>query len=231
MNKFNKSGVKNIIKINPGIDIQKYKPVKKDPKLLKKYSLTKKDKVVLYAADYSPSKGIDYLFRAIPHIVKKDSSIKFIFACRIRNRSESKREKSFKRKAKDLHIANKIVFLRTMENMKEIIGLSDISIMPLISTVAKVDIPIILLESLSMEKPIIITDIKPLNEIMKEKVGILIKPHNSKEIEISIINLLKDKKKRNLMGKKGREMIKDHFQVKQMAKQYVKLYRRVLHEK
>ena len=94
--------------------------------------------------------------------------------------------------------------------------------------VYKAYITLVLLESLSMEKPIIITDIPPLNEIMKDDVGEIVPTGNVGLLVDSIIKLLSNDKIRREKGKRGREMVIREFNLKNYVAEYEKLYERLL---
>ncbi len=228
--RFLKAGIKNVFKINPSIDLDKFKPSKKSQVLLDKFKIKKKDLVVLYAADYSFSKGVDYLFEAMPFIIKCKPNVKFILAFRIRNDFERRREIMLKIEVMCSKFSDKIIFLRTVNDMCSLINICDISILPLLNTVGKVDIPLTLLESLALKKPIIITNVKPLNEIMKSKVGIIVEPRNPVALSDAITSLLKNTKLRRKMGEEGRRMVSKYFNVKNTALEYQALYKRLMEE-
>ena len=86
----------------------------------------------------------------------------------------------------------------------------------------------ILLESLSMKKPIIITDIPPLNEILKLKCGTKVKKGDFKGISKNLLGIRKNSKLRKLMGENGRKMVSKHFNIVHIAKKYEELYRNMI---
>ena len=56
-----------------GIDIEEYKPRKKNDKLLNKYSITSNDKVVLCVANLVPVKGVEVLIQAFNILYEEDN--------------------------------------------------------------------------------------------------------------------------------------------------------------
>lgn len=226
--KFINAGIKNVFKINPGIDQDEFKPKPKDSMLLEKFRINKDELIVLYAGDYTNSRGVDCVADALPIVFNARPDTKFIFACRVKKKSEEDREEDIKTKVNRQGFTDKIIFLRTFPNMYELINLCDISILPLISTIEKVDIPLVLLESLALEKPIVISNVEPLTEIMKSEVGLVVEPRDSKSLSKALIRLLSDHKLRQKMGKNGRQMIKDHFTADKTAFEYSKLYQALI---
>ena len=88
----------------------------------------------------------------------------------------------------------------------------------------------VLLETLSMGKPIVITDIPPLNEIMKDDVGIVVPPGNVSSLIESIQELLENPVLRQTKGKKGREMVLQEFSLKSYLNHYNNLYNKLMCE-
>ena len=122
-----------------------------------------------------------------------------IFSYRKDNNKKHLKEKKFIKSALSKHKRNNFIFLEDFHNIKELINISDIIVYPTLDMNEKQEIPMILLESLAMEKPIIITDIPPLNEILKSNCGIKI-------------------------GKNGRKMVVKYFNIIKIAREYEKFY-------
>lgn len=57
-----------------------------------------------------------------------------------------------------------VLLLEEILDMRSLIARADVCILPLRDTYGKVDIPLFLLEAMAMAKPIVITDIAPLND-------------------------------------------------------------------
>ncbi len=79
-----------------------------------------------------------------------------------------------------------------------------------------------------MEKPIVITDIAPFNEIMKSDVGEVVCSGNIDMLIGSILRLYEDKDGRIAKGRRGREMVISEFNLKNYVAEYEKLYERLL---
>lgn len=220
-------GFKNVRKIDPGVDCERFSHRALSTDLRERLEIGDAP-VVLYPGEYLEIRGMPHLLEAIRLVLTRVGSVRFIFACRIFNKEDLIREQETKKKAKRMGVSDGIIFLQTYDEMPELIGLSDIVIFPTIEMYDKMDIPLTLLESLAMGKPIIISDIPPLNEIMKAEVGIKVKPGDHVELTNSIIELLTDDERRKAMGRRGRQMVLEHFDIKEIAMEYDELYREVL---
>ncbi|MEK6907480.1 MAG: glycosyltransferase, partial [Nanoarchaeota archaeon] len=137
------------------------------------------------------------------------------------------KEKKFIKSILNKYKINNFIFLEDFNDIKKLINISDVVVYPTLDMNEKQEIPMILLESLSMEKPIIITDMVPLNEILKSNCGKKINKGDFYKLSKEILNLKNNKKLRLKMGKNGRKMVIKYFNIINTAKEYEKLYSRI----
>ena len=216
-------GLHNVYHIYPGINLKKFKPSEKNM-TLKKAFCAPDDFVILYAGGYGKNEAVESVLRITAKVCKTLKGVKFIFACRVRNRSDKKAEGRFKRRAKEIDIDEKISFLNCYENMAELINISDVCMYPFKHNTIKTDIPIILLESLAEEKPIVISDLQPMNEIFRSEVGFKVEVGDDKSFAEKLIELCKNPALRRAMGEKGRKVVSECFNIVNTAKAYEELY-------
>ncbi|MCK4919014.1 MAG: glycosyltransferase family 4 protein [Candidatus Pacebacteria bacterium] len=226
-NKLNLLGFNNVKKIYPGIDINKFKQEEKNLTLSKKLNISTDEKIILYPGNFYYQDEIRMLTNLIKYLKEKNNRFKFIFACRDR-KDFLFNESNLKKKARAIILKNNLkestIFLETICNMKELINLSDIVVFPLYQSSRKLDIPMILLESMACKKPIIITDIPPINEIFKKEVGFRIKPKDDNDFFIKTELLINNKELRDNMGENGRKVVEKYFDIKNIAQKYNKIY-------
>ena len=221
-------GVKNVTRIYPGVDTQKFSPGRDTARPKERLNICPQDRVVLFAGHYRVGCN-EELIEAITSLSKSEKNLKFILACRNQFHAFDSHEKvRFQDAFKASGVAEQVIFLDQVEDMAELIALSDINIFPARHLYYKAEIPMVLLEALAMEKPVIITDISPLNEIMKDDVGETVPPGNTPALGRAIKNLLDDEALRKRKGEKGRKMVLREFSIETAVKAYADLYRRLL---
>ena len=212
-----KKGIKNVIKINTGIDTNYFKPFKKDIKLLKKFDGRF---VVLIPIDLEKEKGTRIILKVIKSI-GDSRDILFIFSYR----STKKRflEKRFlKRELFKLGLLKNVLFIKDPINIKNLINASDLVVYPLVNTYEKHEIPMILIESMSMEKPIVVWDVAPMNEIIKGNEGI--KVNNHLDLKNAILKFIKNRNLAKKIGKLARKRVVRDFNIIETARDYERLY-------
>ena len=81
--------------------------------------------------------------------------------------------------------------------------------------------PLTLQEAQLMEKPVIATNVGGVPELIQnEKTGFLVEPNETSKLEECLAVLIEDEKKRKVMGKNGREFIKEKFSWEVITKQF-----------
>jgi glycosyltransferase involved in cell wall biosynthesis len=218
-------GIENVRKINPGVDCEKFSKLAVNTDLRESLKIGRAP-AVLYAGEYTSDRGIDHILGAVKRVLQELPSTKFIFACRVFNRKDLTRERKLKAMCKQQGLAGNIIFLQTFSDMAGLLRSVDITIFPTLTMVDKMDIPMTLLESLAMERPIVISDLPPLSEIMQDEVGIKVLPGDEKGLAHAMVSLLNHHEKRKRMGRKGREMVLKNFNIKKISNHYEALYSR-----
>ena len=82
--------------------------------------------------------------------------------------------------------------------------------------------PLTLQEAQLMEKPVIATNVGGIPELMKEgETGFLIEKGNSTELFEKLSLLLNDLEKSNEMGKKGKNFVRDNFNLDKICNDFL----------
>jgi glycosyltransferase involved in cell wall biosynthesis len=88
---------------------------------------------------------------------------------------------------------------------------------------------IVLIEAMAMEKAIVTTNAEAIPEIVEnEKMGFVCDIDNSNEIAEKILLLLNNEEMRIQFGKRGKERVKERFNIKKIVKEIEELYIKVV---
>lgn len=218
-----KHKIKNVVKIDTGIDTNYFKPFKKDLKLSKKFEGRF---VVLIPIDLEKEKGSRIMLKVIESM-RNMNDILFIFSYR----STKKRileGKYLENNFIKLNLSKRVLFVKDPKDVRNLISVSDIVVYPAIDTYEKHEIPMILLECMSMEKPVIVWDAEPINEIIKWNEGIKVK--NSLDMKKAILKFVDDKTLVSKTGKLARKRVVSDFNIIKTAEDYEKLYEDISQE-
>jgi len=215
-----KKGIKNVIKINTGIDTNYFRPFKKDTVLLNKLGLYKKF-IVFIPIDLEKERGSRIMLKLIKDINNLEDIV-FIFSYRATKKRISE-EKYLRSNLIRMGLSKKVLFIKDPKDIRDLINISDIIIYSAVNTYEKHEIPMILIESMSMEKLIIIFDVASMNEIIKGNEGIKVKDYLA--MKNIVIKLFEDKNLCKKIGKLARRRVVNDFNIIKTAKDYSELYR------
>jgi N,N'-diacetylbacillosaminyl-diphospho-undecaprenol alpha-1,3-N-acetylgalactosaminyltransferase len=202
-----------------GIDTQEFSPenVSGD----KIYSLREALKlgektVVLMVARAIWHKGIREFYEASEQLAHNNSQ--FILVGDIDEGNPSSADKTF------LESAN-VLWLGHRDDVLELTALSDIYVLPSY----REGVPRTLLEAASMGKAIVTTDTVGCREVVEDGYnGYLVPVADSKVLSEKIELLINDEAKRGIMGKNGRILAINEFDVHKVVEQYVLMYETLL---
>jgi glycosyltransferase involved in cell wall biosynthesis len=196
---------KKIKVVSDGVDLKKFsrkkEVIKKAEKLRKKLKLQNK-KIILFAGRLVPQKGIIYLIKAMPKVMKYLPGAFLLIAGE--DTSEN-HKKIIEKEIKKMRIQRQVKFLGYVEQKKmpELIEASDLIVSP--STYEPIGI--INLEAIAMNKPIIYPENIGSIQTLKES-GIKINPAKPEEISNAVTKILSSKKLYSKFSKAGRKNAK-----------------------
>ena len=114
-----------------------------------------------------------------------------------------------------------VKYIGSRDDIRETLYISDVVTLPSY----REGIPKVLLEAMSMEKPIITTDTTGCREVVEEgKNGFLVPAKNSKALAEAIERLIENKELRKRFGKYGREKVLREFDERIVVKKTIKVY-------
>ncbi len=172
--------------------------------------------VILTFGLLSPNKGIENVLRALPEIVKKFPNLIYIILGAthpnlVREHGEAYRL-SLERLAQDLGIKRHVSFYNRFvefEELKAFLGVADIYITPYLN--ANQSTSGTLAYAFGSGKAVISTPYWHAQELLEDKLGVLVPFNDTKAMAQAVLDLLQDDTKRNAMRKRaylaGRDMI------------------------
>lgn len=220
------SGIKNIARINAGINTEKFFPARNQLQDRKELGLPLDETIVLYSGELTRLGSLNLMLKLIKLVLSESYGIHFIFACPTRLPSDViNRQKAIEAVAQ-MGYADRIHFLGDVDDFPSLLRASDIFVYPVTHMAGKIDTPFTLLEAMSTELPIVMSDIQPLPEVVKGSAGVCIPPENIRSFAAAIIDLSDNARERKKMGQNGRRLVMKYFHIDQMVKDYEGIYER-----
>jgi glycosyltransferase involved in cell wall biosynthesis len=206
--------------IHPGVDTQRFNPHLNTN--LKERMGLENNKILLYVGALREYKGLTYLIHAMPIIIDNIPNVKLIVV------GKGEEEEKLKNMVKKLNLTKYVMFTGFVfdEDLIEYYSICDVFVLP--SPTLMESWGNVALEAMAMEKPAIVTVGAGVAEFFKEeKIGVLAKPKDYKDIAKKIIQLLSDEELRREIGVRGRKVILENCNWKKIAQKYLEIYENI----
>ncbi|MBR2525685.1 glycosyltransferase [bacterium] len=207
---------KNKISLIPNCaDLEKFKPMDKDIKLIKEFNL--QNKVVIgYIGTFAKYEGLDDLIKACNILNKKKVDFKLLLVCGETAIASARPNKKLVKLVKRYKLNDKIMFLGKipLEDVPRYYSVMDIVAigrkpLPVCETVS----PIKPLEAMAMEKTVVVSSVQALKEIVEDSVtGLIFEKGNINSYAQILEKAINDADLRERLGKNARIWVKENRQ-------------------
>jgi N-acetyllactosaminide 3-alpha-galactosyltransferase len=183
-------------------------------------------KKVLFLGRFASNKGIDYLVRAIPAVLKAVPDAKFVLC------GDGEEKPHIEEFIDKVGVRANIEF-RGKVNLDEMVNLYSTSAMYVFPSINRLEaFGIVQLEAMSCYTPVIASNIPGVNNVMEVgKSGLLVEPRDVEGLAAAIIKLLKDPEMARNMGVRGRQLVETKYNWKTIGDQIEKIYSDALKRK
>jgi glycosyltransferase involved in cell wall biosynthesis len=189
-----------------------------DPVCLKtRLGIKAVDKTIINVANYIPYKGHLDLLNAAKIVLRQQPDCKFLFVGEDRGSL-----KSMQAAAADLGIQHRVVFLGRRKDVRELMAISDISVV----ASHEEGFSNAILEAMAAGLPVVATAVGGNPEaVIDGATGWVVPPKNPEALAERILALLEDPDKIREFGKRGRKRCQECFSNERMVENHIKLYR------
>jgi glycosyltransferase involved in cell wall biosynthesis len=204
------------------IDEKKYNSLISGERIIKEFGL--KNKIVISTIGrFVPVKGIDFLIKAIPLVVKEVDNIVFLIV------GDGLLREEYEKLVQDLQITDFVIFTGIRNDINEILAASTIFV-----STSKFDncFSNVILEAMTCGVPCIISDEGDTNKFwIHQHDSILYERNDEKNLARSMIKLIKDKHLAEKLKLNGPEFIKKYgFTKEKMVLQTIQNYKKICGE-
>lgn len=172
------------------------------------------------AARLAPMKGLEYLLQAAGLLREQGLT----FSLRIAGSGSCRR--SLETLSITLGIQDQVTFLGQVRDMSAFYRSLDVFVLPSVSTEG---LPLVVLEAMANEKPVIATELAGTPEVIRNGVeGLLVPPGDAQLLAAAMAKLASDAELGHEMGTAGLERVMSEFAIDRVAREVVEVYQRVL---
>lgn len=176
-------------------------------------------RVVTTVGRIRPLKGQRYLLEAIPTVLASRPHTTFLFV------GHGAQEAELRSRAKELGVERRALFLGGRSDVRELLGLSDVFVLPSLSEAS----PIALMEAAFVGVPIVATRVGGVPDIVRDaETGLLVPPRDPAALAHAIVRLLGDPQERQTMAAEAQARAREAFDVERTVRRIEAEYQRAV---
>lgn len=180
-----------------------------------KLGVSPEEKVLVNVGRLAPQKGQRYLLMALRAVLTKDPNVRLLI------RGDGPIRGILQAMCLELGIASQVSFIDPVPRISWLLGLSDIFVFPSLHE----GLGIALLEAMAMGKPCVASEVGPIPEVVEHgRSGLLVRPRDPDDLATAILLLLDQQDLRREMGERGRQIVKEKFDIRQNVRALEKVY-------
>jgi len=169
-----------------------------------------------------PVKSHDTLIRALKHIIPYFPNLRLFVI------GDGMLKEELKGLTKALTLEDHVIFTGYREDVARFMKEADLLVFPTLGE----GFGLVLLEAMAFKKPIVATRVMSIPEIVEDgKSGLLVPPRHPEELADAILQLLRDKKRAEVFGNRGFDILSSKFSIERMVEETERIYDRLLEEK
>lgn len=234
-------GLSGVEHVPPGIFTCDWQALASQGEALKARLGLQGRRVVLFPGHYGPGQGSDVLLQALPGVVRAVPEAVFLFACRIRSNHDRQREAQVQEQLQNAGLQHAARFFNVVPDMKTLVGAADLVALPLQTLRDKLDIPTSLLEAMSAMRPVVISDLAPMNEVLLDEygerppeaqlsAGLAVPVDDAPALGEALVRLLEDGALRQKMGDNAQRLVRKRYDIHRAAARYAQIYQELSNE-
>ena len=221
--KLEAQGVHNVIRISPPLNASLLCPTQ-DPEQLNR-SLTLGPRAILYPAHYGSDSGIKEVIQAFAALPALLNNCVLVLACRTHPFQDAEVETDrVRRYAEEAGVSERVRVLGKVQDMPTLISACALTVLVPRKLSSKMDLPLVILESLALNRPVVVSDQAPIREALLGGGGLAVPFGDISALTTAVSRLLSDKVLYHSLAAKGFDAVERDCNPEVVIKQYRCIY-------
>lgn len=189
-------------------------------RIKRKFNLKEDDLIFGVVAILTKRKGHSVLIKAL-NLLRKNTDefdkIKLVIE------GSGEEEKRLKELVNGLRLEENVLFIGDQENIFDIYNMIDVFVLP---SIESEDFPNVIIESMSLGKPIIGTNLAGIPEEIENNVnGFIVEVNKEEELSDAMLKFMTDRNLIKKMGQKSKEIFEQKFEYNKTIQKIICLYK------
>lgn len=210
-----------VVVISPGVETDFYQPAFNGEEIRQELAIPAEVPVIGMIAFLRREKGQSVLIEAAPTILSRFPNVYFLLV------GSGGDERRLRGLAREKGIERHVIFTGYRTDIPRLLTAIDLFVAPSFSEALGISI----LEAMSMEKPVIASNVGGIPEVISnEKNGLLIPPGDPGAFAEAILSLLCNSQRAEKLGKSARKTVEERYHLHRAVDDTVSLYQSVREE-
>jgi glycosyltransferase involved in cell wall biosynthesis len=220
-----RAGVKAVERLFPPLDWRTLETKTSPANLSAQWQLGRR--AILYPGHYGPHGGVQECIAAFARLPRSLDDAVLVLACRTYPGQDPAREgQRAVAQAERLGVAERVRIMGEVGDMAALITACAVTVLLPSRLEGKMAIPLVLLESLALGRPVITGSHPPLNEALFAG-GLAVPPGDIPALAEALAQLLSDTNLRQQLGRTGRDAVRQACDPQKAVQQYQQIYARL----
>ena len=221
--KLEAQGVRNVVRIPPPLNTSLVRP-KQNPEELKG-SLALGPAAILCPAHYGLDSGIQEVIQAFAALPARLNHCVLVLACRNHPFQDPEVEANrVRRYAEEAGVADRVRVLGKVPDMPALISACAVTVLVPRKLSSKMDLPLVILESLALYRPVVVSDQAPIREALLGGGGLAVPFGDIGALCTAIRRLLSDESLYRALANGGFEAVNRECNPETVIEQYQSIY-------
>ncbi len=177
--------------------------------------------VVVYPGDYEVSSGALVVVNAARSVARAVPDVKFVFACRMKTKAAAAAREALTAEIDKQDLADRVLQVGEIDDLHALLGTASAVAFPVDDLYGKIDIPLVLLESLALGIPLVLARGGPLESVEAAR---FVEPGDARGLAIELVHLLTNETAAREIAVRGRSAYEARYSPAVVAAQYDALY-------
>ncbi|HYH03239.1 MAG TPA: glycosyltransferase family 4 protein [Bacillota bacterium] len=197
-----------------GIDLERFSTLLKSDCLHREYAIPKYSVLIGTVARLIPQKGVSTLIKAAAVLSQEYPDLYFIII------GDGPFRESLELEAAGAGLKKRMFFTGFRKNVPELLSDLDIFALPTLEE----GFSIVTLEAMAVKKPVVVSRVGGLPEVVSAESGIIVTPNDSEALETALRDLICNPAQRIIMGNAAFDRVNQKFSLNRMTEQHLNLY-------
>jgi len=209
--------------VGNGVDAAAFEPVAEAQHVRERLGLAGK-RIVGYLGTFQPYEGLDCLVEAMPQVLEQMPNAHCVIT--------GGTDQALERRAAELGITEHVTFTGRVphDQVRDMYSIADVMVYPRRSTrTTELTTPLKPLEAMALAKPVIISDVQAMLELVRaNETGLIFRAGDSSDLAAKIATILSDPARAKTLGKQARTWIEQQRDWAELVPKYVDIYRSLI---